>query len=295
LQKIITAITFPLAILAAVQAAGQTTVETAPPVKTYALVAAVGQRFSISHEVWQIGSQLPPYERTWVDAPDNILNRSVLQGLQKAVAEVDANGKQVYLSLDGAELEGVPLGERENVALAKVVAELKKMPQRADWYRIIVATPAFQGMARDGMASRLQGIGIFTEPLCQGQCREFEGVDPPKGMKALSAKNKPIKAGVYLAPYSFIKIWVLDPNTLEVLDTQTRFDNVKLSNPESTTRDINRSFTREFIAEHISGVIEKSVHEGVRQALLRGTVNVGELKEVKPDTEKNQDGPAKKP
>src|SRR5664279_4150855 len=133
--------------------------------KVYALVAAVGERFSFVHEVRHVDSHLEPYRRSYVDLSDNFLNRSVLRGLDEAIAKIDPDSKRIYLTLAAAQVENVVPSERESVALSKIVAELEKMPQRLEWDRIIVVTPAYKLLEINGMATKLQGFGVFTEPL----------------------------------------------------------------------------------------------------------------------------------
>jgi hypothetical protein len=51
---------------------GRPMIESTNPGKpmVYALVAAVGERFSFVHEVMHVGSHLEPYRRSYVDLSD---------------------------------------------------------------------------------------------------------------------------------------------------------------------------------------------------------------------------------
>jgi hypothetical protein len=39
--------------------------------------------------------------------------------------------------------------------------------------------------------------------------------EPPYGVDVVTSDDKTIKASTFVAPYSYIKVWVLDPKTLD--------------------------------------------------------------------------------
>ncbi len=119
--------------------------------KTYALLAAMGGQFTFVYQVLHVGSHLSPYRRNAVDAPENVINRLVLQSLDEAVHEVDPGAKRIYLALPAPQVDKVPPAQREEVAIGQVVAQLEKMAQRTEWERIYVVTPAYSALERDGM------------------------------------------------------------------------------------------------------------------------------------------------
>ena len=137
----------------------------------YALVAAVGEQFSVVSEVQSTGSHLSPYRRRTIEVP-NILNRLALHGLDKAIANMDPDSKRIYMALPAAQMAGVAPSAREGVAISKIVSELEKMSQRLEWDRIVIATPAYQALELSGLASKLQGFGLFSQPLCQAGCAD---------------------------------------------------------------------------------------------------------------------------
>jgi hypothetical protein len=169
---IVPAMGFCLINLATGLAYGQAATEAANSVKprVYALVAAVGEQFSVVYEVQSIGSHLSPYRRSTTEVPNNILNRLALHGLDKAIANIDPDSTRIYMAFSAAQMAGVAPSERESVAISKIVAELEKMPERKEWDRIVIATPAYRALELNGLASKLQGFGLFSEPLCQGRC-----------------------------------------------------------------------------------------------------------------------------
>jgi hypothetical protein len=254
--------------------------------KVYALVAAVGSNFQVAVEQFRTGSHLPYYKRKSLDARDNLLNRIVLQALDKEVAKARPDAERIYLSLPAARMEGVSPAQRDDVAIAKVAEELQKLPQRSGWDRIVVATPAYKAFEFDGVADKLQGLGISMHPLDSGLSTYFNlpfYADSMHGDEALGPDNKVARTNIYLAPYSYLAIWVLEPATLAVLDKQVRFDNQKLANPASGTFDLVESVGKEFLARQIVVLIGRSIHEAIAHTEIAGKVDVHDVREVKPD------------
>jgi hypothetical protein len=132
----------------------ETSGESAKP-KVYALIAAIGEEFTTVTETARVGTHLSPYRRTTEKVPDNILNRLALHSLDKAIGTIDPASTRIYMSLPAAQVDRVTPSKRDGAAIGAVTAELAKMPQRLEWDRIVVATPAFRALARDGMASKL--------------------------------------------------------------------------------------------------------------------------------------------
>jgi hypothetical protein len=157
---------------AAVQANDQPgTQDVGPPKpKVYALIAAVGGQFDLVYEVQSTGTHLAPYRRTKTDVPNDTLNRLALNGLDTAIAKIELSSRRIYLVLPALQLAGVEPLLRDEAAIAKVVSALEQLPQRHEWHRIVVATPAYKALAINGMASKLSGVGVFSQPLCQAGC-----------------------------------------------------------------------------------------------------------------------------
>ena len=279
-----------LLALAMQQAFGQPTAESASLAKpkVYALVAAVGERFSFVHEVRHVDSHLEPYRRSYVDLSDNFLNRFVLQGLDEAIAKIEPDSKRIYLTLAAAQVESVAPSQRESVAISKIVAELEKMPQRLEWDRIVVVTPAYKLLDINGMATKLQGFGVFTQPLTSNTVNLGQGeMDfAQQGREVVTTpEGKAIKSKVYVAPFSYISVWVLDPRTLAVLDKPRRFDDQKYADPLSGSLDVNQSVSKKFLAGRIVNLIDSSVGEAVMHSEINGRhgeVHTGEPKIVDP-------------
>jgi hypothetical protein len=276
---------------AAGQAATQPTEPGRP--RVYALVAAVGEKFSVVESGPVTGTHLSPYRRSTTDVPDNILNRFVLHSLDVAVAKVDPQSQRIYLFLPAAQLDGVAPSQRESMAVDRIIEALRGMPQRSEWERIVVAIPAYQALERNGIASKLHGFGIFSERRCQAGCASLSRTDirpldpePLDGVDAITSEDKAIKARTYLAPFSYIAVWILDPESLTVLDRQQGFDNQKLAEPVyKQSLDIDQSSTRAYVSTRIASLIELSVGEAVMRSAVKeklGTVRVGDVKDVTP-------------
>ena len=251
--------------------------------RTYALLAAMGGQFTFVHQVLHVGSHLSPYRRNAVDAPENVINRLVLQSLDEAVQEVDPGGKRIYLALPAPQVDQVPPAQREEVAIGSVVAQLEKMPQRLEWERIYVVTPAYSALERDGMAAKLQGLGVYTQPL-RSNLEDFFG-EPSRDMHSGQTVTTPdkleTKSSAYVAPYSYIEVWVLDPKTLAVIEKRATYDSQKLYDP-SGSLDMSQNIDKKVLAQRIMSLIDRSVYKAVTGNERRGTVELRDGKVVNP-------------
>ncbi len=293
MRAIVWTIGFLLVNLTAGQAYGQAAPESTEQPRVYALIAAVGEEFTVVSDVMSTGSHLSNYRRRTSEVQNNILNRIALHGLDSAIAKIDPASKRIYMSLAAARMDGVAPSKRDEVAIGAVVAELEKMPERAQWERIVVATPAYRALDLNGMPSKLQGFGVFSEQLCQAGCPNgLDGVpreldpEPLDGVDALTSEDKNIKARTFLAPFSYIEIWVLDPKTLAVLDKQQGFDNQKLAEPvHKPSLDLSQSDAQKYLAGRVVTLISTSIGAAVMHSEInerRGKVEVGEPKVVDP-------------
>jgi hypothetical protein len=247
-------------------------------------------------EVSTTGTHLSRYWRRTSEVSNNVLNRIALSSLDNAVAKIDPARKRIYMALPAGQMDGVAPSKREGIAIGGIITALEKMPERAEWDRIVVATPAYRALDVNGMPSKLQGFGLFSEPLCQAGCPGLGLVprdlpsEPLDGVDALTSENKSIKARTFLAPFSYIEVWVLDPKTLAILDKQERFDNQKLAEPRyKPSLDFSQSDAQKYLVGRVASLIEMSVGEAVMHSELnarRGKVEVGEVREVKPDDKK---------
>lgn len=256
--------------------------------RVYALIAAIGEQFNTLEAVATTGTHLSPYRRKTEDVPNNVLNRFALHSLDKAIKAIEPASTRVYLSLPAAQMDGVSPSTRDSVAMGAIVAALENMPQRMAWHRIVVVTPAYRALDQSGLPGKLQGFGVFSEPRCQAGCdyRRPTIGEQPDGVDALTSEDKTIKARTFLAPFSYVTVWVLDPRTLAVLDRQQSFDSQKLAEPEhKAPLDPSKGDAQKYLMGRIANLIELSVGAAVTQSeigLPRGNVEVGPVKEVDP-------------
>jgi hypothetical protein len=294
LRSTITAIAISAGCLAAGPGQGESAPDASAKPRVYALVAAIGEELTTISETSTVGSHLSPYRRHTSTVPNNILNRLALHSLDKAVDGIDPASARIYLSLPPAQIDGVTPSKRDSTAIAAVVAQLQEMPERQGWDRILVATPAYRALDRDGMPSKLQGFGIYSAGQCKAGCGGFRdpvprdlAPEPPDGVEVVTSDDKKIKARNYLAPFSYIEVWVLDPKTLAVLDMQQGFDSQKLAEESHKARlDTSTPETQKYLAMRMVNLIELSVGEAVKRSeasLPRGTVEIGPIREVDPE------------
>src|SRR5476651_2124019 len=137
--------------------------------KVYALISAVGSEISYVRQRLQVGSNLEPYYRSTLPVPDSSVDTAVLRGLERAILQEDPDAKRVYLRLAPTEVRDVLPYKRGDVVPERALAALARMPDRKDWDRIILVTPSYLGAEREGMGTKLHGIGVYVQPLGRGR------------------------------------------------------------------------------------------------------------------------------
>ena len=210
-----------LATLSAATAQGQPAANMSPSarLKVYALVAAIGDEFSIVSENMNVFSHIEHihFSRRSRTAPDDLLNRLALASLDKAVARLEPDSKRIYLQFGMPRVDGIAASKREDAVLAIIQSQLRDIPERRQWDRILVATPAYRLFDHEGLAvssgnmTRLQGFGVFTQPATGGESESFGG--KPFRQHAISPDRKEVKSETFIAPFSYVEIWVLDART----------------------------------------------------------------------------------
>src|SRR5262249_16835924 len=131
----------------------------------YALVSAIGTEFNVVRQRPHVGSNLSPYRRYTVPATDTSVDAAVLRGLDRAVATEDPGSERVFMRLNPDEVKDVYPYQRGEVLQGKVMQALATMPERKNWHRIILVTPRFLNVEREGMGPKLHGIGVYIQPL----------------------------------------------------------------------------------------------------------------------------------
>ena len=250
--------------------------------KTIALLAAVGDQFSYVRQKESVGSNLEPFIRQNITAPDQLLNRMVLKGMDKAVAAEYPGAEVVMMSLrpDPPELKILPQN-REAHTMGRVMAMLQSYPDRMRWDEIMVVTPKWLMSERKGMGSKLSGIGIYVQPLGSGKdTTESDSLDDEVRDAGESQKQRSKR---FVAPFFYIQVTVLDAKTLKVLRTDERYDYRKLVNSDSAAPDVQASFT----PEELGAQLERFVETASRKLVVdrAGSVEIGPLKTTRPAPE----------
>ena len=248
--------------------------------KVYMLISAVGDQFTYVTQRQSVGSNiLDNFSRQVVKMPDDAINASVLKGLDRAVEQRDPGSKRILARLNALEMEGVRPVDREKVAMRKLLAALEKFPQRQEWDTIIVVTPKFQFSGRKGMGGKLEGIGVYVQPLEGAKLQDDAGIDVmgADGEETITPEGKPGKSSKqYVAPYNYTQTWVFDAKTLKVLDQSARYDFQRIYDQNATAINVAHSIPPEKLAMIFTAFIEKSVARGVGEALP--LIEIGDVK-----------------
>ena len=262
----------PAAAMPAVTSATATAPE---KVKTIALLAAVGDQFSYVRQKESVGSNLQPFVRQNITAPDQLLNRMVLKGMDKAVAAEYPGAEVVMMTLrpDPPELKILPQ-DREAHTMGRVMAMLQNYPDRMRWDEIMVVTPKWLMSERRGMGSKLSGIGVYVQPLGSG--KDAMDDDALEDEVRDAGEHQKMRSKKFVAPFFYIKVTVLDAKTLQVLRTDERYDYRKLVNSDSAALDVQASFT----PEQLGAELERFVETASRKLVVDrpGSVEIGPVK-----------------
>ena len=278
--------------------------EAAAKVMTYALVSAVGDQLNIVRQKQSVGSNmLDNTTRKNLKIDGNVLNAAVLRGLDKEIEARDPKSNRIYLRLNPDEVKNVLAADREEAIIGKLVAALEKNPDRKNWDRIIAVTPAWVFSERKGMASKLQGIGVYVQPLSQGSIGETSSdgtsvtIAPDSGEDTITPDGKPGKSSYqYVAPYFYTQTWVFDAKTMELIAKESRFDFQKIYDPNSTALDVGAQMPLEKLFENLVTFVESASARAYRRAVPN--ISIGEIKQlgvVQPATTPAAPAPANKP
>ena len=274
----------PFAVAIAAAALGAGAQEPAAKVSTYALVSAVGSQFNFVSEKMRTGSHLPPYNRSRAHASGELLDKLVLHGLEGAVAKADPFSKRVHLSV-AVRPGRTDTSGLEDAAMQSVLEKLRALPERQGWDRIILATPAYRPLDGNAMPGRIQGMGIFAQPLCAtwDNC-DFRTSVQSGGQQVTTPDGRTVSSSRFIAPYVSLRVSILDPKTLAVVESQEVFSHEKYFDPMSDSMDMMEMVPKRFLAMKLIELVEVTAREAVAQTQLRGQVEVKEPGAVKEGT-----------
>lgn len=248
------------------------------PVKprVWALISAVGDQITWVRQKRNVGSHLEPFQRFNIKVPDSTIDASVLKGIETVVLANDPTAERVYMRLNPAELTGVTSYKRGDVAIGKLASVLDKMPERKSWYRIVVVTPNYVGAERDRMGSKLHGIGFYVNNIARA-------LDNDDSMGALddgvvTPEGKETRGQQFIAPFFYARVWVIDPVTMEVLETSDRYDYQRIHDPEATALDVEKAIPPAKLGPIMDRFVQNAAARVLKDAI--GVVTVTEPKVV---------------
>jgi hypothetical protein len=275
---------FSTAFAQTANAATATTTKAPERALTYALIAAVGDRFTFVTQKQSVGSNvIDNFTRRIVKIEGNVLNNAVLRGLDQALAQSEPTSVRVFMTLEAAEMENVLPQDRESIAIGKIITAVEKMPQRKDWDKIIVVTPKYMQSEYSGMGSKLSGLGVYIQPLYSARL-DGSGTDSTNDLEVTDSTGSDTRAPDgsrtkskrYIAPFSYIQKWVLDAKTLKVLEKDARHDFSKLFDKQSTAVNVAQSIPDDVLAERILTLAERSAASSMG-ADLSAVVLIGDV------------------
>jgi hypothetical protein len=255
------------------------------PPRTYALVSAIGSTLLYVKPRMSTGTHLEAFQRAELAVPDSSLDAAALRGLEKTVRLSDPTAKFVYLRLNPEEFSRIDAPQKGAVAVGKLATAFDRMPERKDWYQILVVTPRYVASERAGLGSKLSGVGIYVQPMERGVIGQNGGIDTDihddqPGEDAVTPDGKPVQSGSFIAPFFYTQVWVLDAATLQVIHTTERFDFQRIRDPSVGATKIENEVPPEKLGPIVETFVEQASARAAQEAI--GVVTVGEPKVVRP-------------
>jgi hypothetical protein len=252
--------------------------------QTVALVSAVGDQFTFVREVGSTGtSVIDTAKRQKVASNGKGLDYAVLRGLEKALTVTEPNAKAEFVVLRVPDIENDTGSERERKSLVALTDLLRAEPARKGWDKIIAVLPSYQFSSFQGMGSKLNGIGVYVQPI-EKERYDFDGsggaisstaADGDDVTYGPDGKRTERKYTTYVAPYFFVRVVTLDAKTMAVISDERKLEYRKFFDPESTAIDVQKQFA----PEQLAGLVEKFVERASREAVAgKGVVELGDTK-----------------
>ena len=269
------AVTTAMAVWPTAQAQTASSVTSTPvAAKTFALVSAVGDQFQYVRQKEQVGSNLENFTRQSLTVPDQALNHAVLRGLDRAVAAEYPDSNRIFLAVrSDMAIQAAYPQDREALTMKRVLELMEANPARKDWDQIIVVVPKWLMSERQGMGSKLSGIGIYVQPL--GPLSE--GFDD--GLMPDAVENTDRESTLsrrFVAPFFYVQVTTLDAKTLKVIKSESRYDFRKIVNKDSSALDVMAAFTPDQLAAHVERFVETSALRAVTKQ--SSSVEIGPVK-----------------
>ncbi|OWQ87563.1 hypothetical protein CDN99_18375 [Roseateles aquatilis] len=259
--------------------ASATTPGERPPV--IALMAAVGDRITVVRQKPSVGTLLEPYTRRTLKVAGQALNDAALRGLALGVSQESPEAEQVLLRWTANDelmqrLEEARGNERDTMLLDAIIEHLRPVADRQRWDRIEIIVPKYRRYEANGMGTKLQGIGIYTQPLARNIDLIDDSMGPGDDNGTQRVVNpttgEVVRKSTFVAPFIFFERVTLDARTLHVLARKQQFDATKYNDPMSDERDVSQHLTPAQMAEKLNYLVERSAYQAIRGK--GGTVDV---------------------
>ncbi|HEY1091726.1 MAG TPA: hypothetical protein VGE47_11580 [Burkholderiaceae bacterium] len=257
--------------------------------QTVALIAALGDQMSFVKKRSAKAGSIEPFSRRTVQIDNQLLNYSVLRGLDSALEQEEPESKRVMLRWRGSDelteqIKNAQAKDLDELMLEALRKQLAQVPQRAEWDRIEAVVPHYSAVERDGMPRRIGGVGVYVKPVGQEWfVEDEEGVDRTNEYKEEGEKTVDPKTGAhgkdtaFVAPYVYFDRVTLDAKTLAVLARKSQYANTKYADPNNKSMDVVAGISPAELVSHLSSLVERAAYQSVRGKV---DVEVGPVKQL---------------
>ncbi len=284
----------PLLLLALALPLAATAAPNVPsPPQTVALLAAIGDRIEFVRQLRLSGGHAEPYRRKTMQVSGEALNYAVLRGLDKALTEEEPGAEHVLLQwsmpADVAEKLAKARGaERQAIVLASLTEHLRSLPERQGWDRIEVIVPAYSDLEKEGVGTKLSGIGVYVQALAPQEFDLDSMQDGSSGGAVIESDSEgayrtvnprtgeTAHASTYVAPYMYFERLTFDAKSMALIKRERHFDNTKYADLDSTALDVGSQMTNAALMGKLVESVERSAYKSIRQ--VTGEVTVSEPK-----------------
>ena len=267
--------------------------EAAKAPQTIALISTLGDQLSVVKQRGKRASSLDDFSRRTVQVDPQLLNMAVLRGLDRALAAEEPTSHRIMLRWSAnpelvEQLQNASFEARDVMVLDALRDRLAQIPQRAEWDRIEAILPRYAWESREGMPSRLGGIGIYVKPTGnQWELLDEDGIDRRQDYAERDQTTTNPRTGeqhkdkAYVAPFISFERVTLDAKTLAVVARKPQFTHTKFSDPKSKSIDVIEQVSPAEIAAQLDKLVEQAAYRSVR-----GSVEVGPVKPISKEADK---------
>jgi hypothetical protein len=260
----------------------------APPApQTVALVAAIGDRVDVVRQLKLSSGHAEPYARKTLQVSGQALNYAVLRGLDKALTEDEPEARHVLLQWDmpadvADRLARARAGAREDILIAALVQHLGGLPERQGWDRIEVIVPAYNDLETQGLGTKLNGIGVYVQPLAR---QDFDADGIAEGSAGIVTSEadgdyrtvnprtgETAHASTFLAPYMVFERLSFDARSMALIKRERHVDHTKYADPDSTALDVGSQMSGAALIGKLVESVERSAYRSIRPVTNEVTV-----------------------